>query len=74
MREEVVGEARRSSIPCCSHTRRESSPRAEKNSSAAKLAFFPVRCRRTGKDTGRAPVRGTIALTYRTIINFAVLF
>ena len=38
------------------------------------MAVFTVRCRRAGEDTGRAPVRGTIALTYSTITYFIVLY
>ena len=36
------------------------------------MAFFPARCTRAGKATGRALVRGTIELTYRTITTFIV--
>ena len=32
---------------------------AEKNSSAAKMAFFPAHCRRAGKVSDRAAERGT---------------
>ena len=45
---------------------------AEKNSSAAKQAAFPARCKMAGKASDSALVRGTIAFTYRTITYFIV--
>ena len=44
-----------------------------RNSSSAKTAFFPARCRRAGKATDQALVRGTIAFIYRTITYLIVL-
>ena len=38
------------------------------------MAFFPARCRRAGKATDRALVRGTLTFTYRTITYFIVLY
>ena len=39
--------------------------RAEKNSSAAKQAAFPARCKRAGKVSVRPAVRGTSPFIYR---------
>ena len=37
------------------------------------MAFFPARCRRAGKATNPALVRGTLTFTYSTITYFIVL-
>ena len=75
MREEVDGEARRHPAqldPLLFSPGEKVRHGLRRTRRQRRWHFFPVRCRRTGKDTGRAPVRGTIALTHRTISNFIV--